>query len=39
MSDRERNGVPEHKSSVLKGSLPQGPSVHPRDTEDAIIRG
>ena len=35
MPDRERKGVPEHRSSVLKGSLPQGPSAHPRNTEDA----
>ena len=26
MPDRERKGVPEHRSSVLKGSLPEGPS-------------
>ena len=39
MPDRERKGVPEHRSSVLKGSLPQGPSAYPRDKEDASIRG
>ena len=25
MPDRERKGVPKHRSIVLKGSLPQGP--------------
>ena len=39
MSDRERKGVPEHGSYVLKGSLPQGPPAHPKNTEDASIRG
>ena len=39
MPDRERKGVPEHKSDVLKGSLPQGPSAHPRNTEDVSIHG
>ena len=34
MSDRERKRVPDHRSNVLKGSLPQGPSAHPRNTED-----
>ena len=33
MPDRDRKGVPEHRSNVLKGSLPQGPSAHPRNTE------
>ena len=35
----ERKWVPEHRSSVLKGSLPQGPSAHPWNTEDASICG
>ena len=34
MPDRERKGVPVHRSSVLKGSLPQSPPAHPRNTED-----
>ena len=34
MSDRERKRVPDHRSDVLKGSLPQGLSAHPRNTED-----
>ena len=33
MPERKRKGVPEHRSNVLKGSLPQGPSAHPRNTE------
>ena len=33
MLDRKRKGVPELKSNVLKGSLPQGPSSHPRNTK------
>ena len=37
MPDRERKGVPEHRSNVLKGSLRQCPSTHPRNTEDASI--
>ena len=37
MPDRERKGVPEHRSNVFKGSLPQGPPVHPRNTADASI--
>ena len=37
--DGERKGFPEHRSSVLKGSLPRGLSAHPRNTEDASIRG
>ena len=39
MPDRERKGVPEHRSNVLKGSLSQGPSAHPRNMEDASICG
>ena len=39
MPDRERKGVPEHMSNVLKGSLAQGPSSHPKNTENANIRG
>ena len=37
MLDRKRKGVPELKSNVLKGSVPQGPSAHPREIEDASI--
>ena len=34
MPDRERRKrVPGHGSNVLKGSLPQGPPAHPRNTE------
>ena len=39
MPESERKGVPEHRSNVLKGSLPQSPFAHPRNTEDASIRG
>ena len=39
MPDRERKGVPDHRSNVLKGSPPQGPSAHPRNTEDVSIHG
>ena len=39
MLDRERKEVPEHGYNVLKGSLPQGPPAHPRNTDDASIRG
>ena len=35
MPDRKRKGVPEHRSNVLKGSLPQGPSAHPRNMAEA----
>ena len=35
----KRKRVPDHWSDVLKGSLPQGPSAHPRNTENASIRG
>ena len=38
MPDRERKRVPDHRSHVLKGCLPQGPPAHPRNTEDASIR-
>ena len=31
MPDRERKGVPEHRSNVLKESVPQGPPAHPRN--------
>ena len=34
MPDRERKRVPDHRSNVLKRSLPQGPPAHPRNTED-----
>ena len=40
MPDRERNQrVPDRRSHILKWSLPQGPSAHPRNTEDASSRG
>ena len=39
MPDKEMKGVPEHRSNVLKGSLPQGLSAHPRYMEDASIGG
>ena len=33
MPDRERKRVADHRSDILKGSHPQGPPAHPRDTE------
>ena len=39
MPDKNRNRVSDHRSDVLRGSLPQGPSAHPRNTEDQGIRG
>ena len=39
MPDRERKRVPDHRSDVLKESLPIGPPVHPRNTEYSSIRG
>ena len=39
MPDRERKRVPEHRSDLLKGSLPQGSPAHPRNTEYPSIRG
>ena len=33
MPDRERKRVPDHRSNVLKGSFPQGPSDQPRNME------
>ena len=33
MPDRERKGVPEHRSNVFKGSLSHGPSAYSRNTE------
>ena len=38
---QREKGVADHRyrSSVLKVSLPEGPSVHPRNTEDPSIRG
>ena len=39
MPDRERKGIPEHRSNVLKGSLTQGSSAHTRNTEDVSIHG
>ena len=38
MPDREKKGVPDHRPHLLKGSLPQGPSAHPKDTEYPSIR-
>ena len=38
MSDGERKRVPDHRSVVLTESLPQGPCVHPRNTEGQSIR-
>ena len=32
MPERERKRVPDHRSDVLKGALPQGPPAHPRNT-------
>ena len=39
MPDRERKEVPDHRSNALKESLPQGPSGHPRNTEDETVHG
>ena len=39
MNAWQREGVPEHRSNVLKGSLPQGPPAHPRNTEYLSICG
>ena len=39
MPDRERKRVPDQRSDVLKGSLPQGPTAHPRNTAYPSIRG
>ena len=39
MSDGERKRVPDHRSDVLKGSVPHGPPAHPRNTEDPSFRG
>ena len=37
MPDRGRKRVPDHRSVVLKGSLSQGTSARPRNTEDAKL--
>ena len=37
--DGERKRIPDHSPNVLKGSLPRGPSAHPRNTEYSNIRG
>ena len=34
MPDKERKRVPDHRSDVLKGSLPQDPPAHPRNTDE-----
>ena len=34
MPDRERKWFSDQGSNVLKGSLPKGPSAHPRNTEN-----
>ena len=39
MPDREGKRVPDHWSDVLKGFLPQGPPVHPRNTQYPGIWG
>ena len=36
MADRERTRVPYGRSDVLKGSLHQGPSAHPRNASAEI---
>ena len=36
---REEASSRADRSNVLKGSLTQGPPAHPRNTEDASIRG
>ena len=37
MPDRERKGVPEYSSSVLKGSLPQGPPASVRLQAEPVL--
>ena len=37
MPDRERDRVPDLRSNVSKGSLPQVPPAHPKNTEDPSI--
>ena len=37
MPDWERKRVPDYRSEVLKGFLPQGPPAHPRNAEDLSI--
>ena len=39
MPDRERKRVPDHRSDAMKGSLPQGPPAHSKNTEYPSIRG
>ena len=39
LTEREREFQSTGPMYWLKGSLPQGPSTHPRNTEDASIRG
>jgi len=38
MPDTERMRVPDHRTDVLKRSLPQGPHALPRNTEYLSIR-
>ena len=38
MSDGERKRVPDHRSVVVKESLPQDPCAHPRNTQGQSIR-
>ena len=37
MPDRERKRVPDHRSDVLKVSLPQGHPAHPRNKENPML--
>ena len=36
--DQDRKRVPDHRSDLLKGSLPQGPPVHPRSRNMEDLR-
>ena len=36
--DEDRKRVPDHRSDLLKGSLPQGPPVHPRSRNMEDLR-
>ena len=36
--DKDRKRVPDHRSDLLKGSLPQGSPVHPRSRNMEDLR-
>ena len=39
MKTEKEKRVPDHRTDILKGSLPQGPPAHPKNTENPSIRG